>query len=214
MKVNIAAKSRIFLLLNIVLFLSFRLSAQKVVFSDEYNLKNATAESMGNAIITEDSLTKEKLFIFCGKKELVFYMFSPEWKLLSKMTKGYEKGTSFDNGYFSQLSILKSVHDKKKWTLIVNSMLQYTKESIDFATESHIVEGRYLEDMTKDNFGKTFNYGNESYVLYPDKNDAINLSSFTSDLKVNNIRLDMSSIYQLVNPKNSVRKSCMKWLCQ
>jgi len=169
---------------------SFSAAAQKVVFRDEFNTKNLTTEGVGGAKIMEDSVTKEKLLIYTGKKDLIFYLADAKWKLLNKITTSAGKESQFKDPDFN---ILRSVHDKQKWSFVVRTVYGYTKETVDFATGKHTVEGKYVEDIAKNYMEELFMDGNDKYVMYLDKSNGINVTSFLSDFSVKNVKLQLSS---------------------
>lgn len=170
--------------------LSFTSFAQKIVFADEFNTKNISAESAGGARIVEDSLTKEKVFIYTGKKEIIFYHLDASWKTLHKLSKDPNKESQFSETDFS---VLRSSHDKDRWSFIVRSIHGYSKETVDFAAGTHSVDRKLIDDIAKNYREELFVDGSDTYILYLNKSNELNLTSFTSDLTTSTTRLDLSS---------------------
>jgi hypothetical protein len=164
--------------------------AQKIVFTDEFNTKNIAYESAGGARIVEDSVTKEKVLIYSGKKEILFYQLDPKWKIIRKLSKNPNKESQFSDPSFT---VLKALHNKDRWTFIVRNYFGYSKETVDFATEAHTVDGKFLTDMAKDYREELFIDGSDTYVMYLNKSKELSLASFSGDLTINNIRLDLNS---------------------
>jgi hypothetical protein len=174
----------------VLLLLSVQAFAQKIVFTDEFNTKNIAYESAGGARIAEDSVTKERVFIYCGKKEILFYQLDAKWKIIHKLSKSPNKESQFSETDFT---VLKFSHDKDRWTFIVRSLSGYSKETVDFTAETHTINGKYLTDMDKKYREELFIDGADAYILYLNNSNQLSLTNFTADLAVNNIRLDLNS---------------------
>jgi len=182
--------TRYALILMVLIPVSVGSFAQKIVFTDDFNTKNIAYESAGGTRIVEDSTTGEKVFIYSGKKELLFYQLDTKWKLVHKVKKSPVRESEFSDPNFK---VLKAVHNKDKWSFIVRSLSGCSKETIDFATEEFTVDRKFMEDINKKFRDDLFFDGDEMNILYLDKDNEINLLNFSADLSANNIKLSMSS---------------------
>lgn len=180
-------KKTVLLLFSFLLLLAA--SAQKIVFQDDFNTKNLTAEGVGEARIIEDSVTLEKILIYSGKKELLFYLVDAKWKLISKISVN-NRETNFRDDAFK---VFRMSHTKSKWTFIVRTVYGYTRESVDFTAQTLTVEEKYADDKAKNYMEELFTDGNDKYVLYLNKNKEVAITSFLPDFTAKNVRLQLSS---------------------
>lgn len=164
--------------------------AQKIVFRDDFNTRNLTAESAGHARIVEDSATMEKVLIYSGKKEIIFYWVDAKWKLLSKLAVSTGRESMFRDDAFS---ILRMAHDKSRWTFVVRTVYGYTKETVDFTAQTLTLDGKYVEDIAKNYMEELFTDGKDKYVMYLNKSKEINITSFLENFTVKNVKLQLSS---------------------
>lgn len=178
------------LMLFLLTFISVGCFAQKIVFTDDYNTKNIGYDYYGAARIVEDSATGERVFIYSGRRELLFYQLDAKWKLIRKVKKSPVKESVFNNAL---VTVLKTVHNKDRWSFIVRSSSGCTMETIDFATEEFKVSNKFMEDINPKYASELFYNGNEMNILYLDKNNEINLLNFLGDLSPNKIKLSVSS---------------------
>lgn len=185
---------------------------QKIVFRDEYNTKNismptTTSVSAGGAEIVEDSVTKERLLIYSGKKELIFYMLDAKWKLIEKWSKDFGKETQLDDEGFE---ILRSTHDKTKWTFTVKTSDGFSDESIDFATKSHTAGKKYTEDLSKNYKSEVVAEAGGNYVLGLDNGGYVTLTSFAGSSK-KTIKIDLSTELPLEKSKKYTTEELYNW---
>jgi len=182
----------------IVFLVSIQASAQKIVFTDGFNTKNIAYESAGGARIVEDSVTGEKVFIYSGKKEILFYQLDAKWKIIHKLSKSPNKESQYTDPNFT---VLKAAHNKDRWTFIVRSLSGYSKETVDFATETHTVNEKYLTDIDKKYWEELFFDGSDTYILYLNKSNELCVTNFTSNLTANSIRLTLNSSLPMAKSK-------------
>ncbi|MCX6316337.1 MAG: hypothetical protein NTW29_03550 [Bacteroidetes bacterium] len=164
-------------------------SAQKIVFQDDFNTKNLTAKSVGEARIIEDSVTLEKILVYSGKKELLFYWVDPKWKLISKISVS-NRETNFRDDAFK---IFRMSHTKSKWAFILRTVYGYTRETVDFTAQTLTIDEKYADDKAKNYMEELFIDGNDKYVMYLNKNKEVAITSFLPDFTAKSVTLQLNS---------------------
>src|SRR5687767_1028126 len=132
----------VFILL--LLIFSISIPAQKIVFSESYDPRNGPDNKFPSAKLMEDSVSGQKVLIVSGMRELAFFLFDPNWKLLKKFTKPLGGNSVLRESFFR---VLKYSNSQDKWTFIGNSYANYNRETIDFAAQTHQVQANIIPDI-------------------------------------------------------------------
>ena len=78
--------------------------SQKIVFSDNYALKNNAASSkMPKSKILIDDETQDKMLIVSGMKNLTCYLFNKDWNLIEKFEHDFAKKSVLADNDFQVL---------------------------------------------------------------------------------------------------------------
>lgn len=176
----------------LLLLLSVKLTGftQKIVFSDGYNTKNIGFDYYGDASIAEDSTTGEKVFIYRGRRELLFYQIDAKWKVLQELKIDQPKGSVFNDNKFT---VLKNFHIKNKWSFVLESISGVTKETIDFSSGTLTLDQKFMEDRNLKIDSKLFENGAEMNILYLDNGNQINVLEFNADLVGTSTKLSLNT---------------------
>ena len=171
------------------LLFSLSLSAQKIVFAEAYDIKNNPFDSkLPNAKILEDSVSRNRLMIVSGGKDITFYLMDPNWKLLKKFSKPFSKETVLKDNFFK---ILKFSGSSDKWIFIGSDYARFTRETVDFAAQTHLVQPDILPDQQ--GIARFFTDENANYIMYYTKGKDIRIAGFNEELKPKTIMLMIST---------------------
>lgn len=183
------------ILLLALVFFSLSISAQKIVYNEAYDFRANLGKDEPTARILEDSATKKRLLIV-SDKELKFYLLDSNWKLIKKFSKPITEGTVLKEMFYK---IVKRKYSQDKWIFIGSAYGGYTRETIDFAAQTHQVQTNIMPGIT--NIEAFFEDGGTNYVFYYTRDGMIKVSSFSEDLKPNNVILKVSTQLPLAKSK-------------
>jgi hypothetical protein len=173
----------------LVFLFSISVSAQKIVYSEPYDLKNNPFDSkLLSGKILEDSVSKNRLMIISGMKDISFYLMDSNWKLVKKFNKPLSNETVLKSDFFK---ILKYKYDQQKWVFIGQNFDRYTRETVDFSSQTHLVQTNILSDLA--GIQLNFTDGEAHNLLYYTKDKDIRVAGFGEDLKPKPVLLKIST---------------------
>jgi hypothetical protein len=180
-----------FSILLLVIGFSVKLSAQEIVFAQDYVYKNsAFSKKLMGAYVLEDTITDEKLIILSGGKSVNFYYTDAKWKLIKTFEQTFLKNSAFTSDNFK---VIGYHHNENVWDLILQNSETFTAERVDMSKGIYGIAGNVFEDKKPDWTSHNFSDDKSSYCLYPNSKGNFTLVSIDDQLNIKSFPVDLSS---------------------
>ena len=186
----------------IILAITNKTIAQKVVFNQEFKLRNnVITDKMPFAGMVFDSASMQRLLISNNMKNMVIYLLDKDWKIIKQFDYDVVKNSNLCQSLFRSIAVKKNGN---VWTLITSPTFRdtWTKETIDFDKNTLTVGESYLDEKEMVD-SKNFVDGNLNTCMYLKKGekDVIYFTSIDKNFVVKNTSININSSVPLNKPK-------------